>query len=282
VTAGAGTSGAQLPAPRKRFGQHFLHDPQVIARIVAAVALAPGERLVEIGPGRGAITRALLDRHGQLTVIEFDRDLAAYWRQVAASELPGLTPIEQDVLRVDWTLLAQAGPLVVVGNLPYNISTAIIFGLLETQAPVSDMLFMVQREVAQRIAARPGSSAFGRLSVMVQQHCEVESVLMVGPGAFQPPPKVDSAVIRLTPRPLEQRRSTPRRFGEVVASAFQTRRKTLRNSLRTLMDAEALEAAGVDPGDRAEQLSVQDFVRIAHLLDGVEDVCPTPERPGKP
>jgi len=259
-----------LPAPRKRFGQHFLHDRAVIERIVAAVVLDTGERLVEIGPGRGAITLPLLARHGVLTAIEFDRDLARLWRTRAAEGLAGLTLLEQDVLDVDWPALAGAAPLVVVGNLPYNIATPIIFALIETSAGISDMLFMVQLEVAERIAAAPGSPAYGRLSVMVQQHCAVERVLRVGSGAFHPPPKVDSAVVRLTPHPRSERARTPAMLGRVVAAAFQARRKTLRNALRELLEPTAMEAVGVDPSARAETLAVADFVSLARLVEGYD------------
>jgi 16S rRNA (adenine1518-N6/adenine1519-N6)-dimethyltransferase len=276
VTDAAGSGRQGLPPPRKRFGQHFLHDRHVIGRIVAAVTLAAGERLVEIGPGRGAITHPLLERFGALTAIEFDRDLAAHWRAVAAGGANGLQLVEQDVLTVDWPAISGGTPLVVVGNLPYNIATAIIFDLIDTAAAVTDMLFMVQREVAERIAASPGSGAYGRLSVMVQQHCRVERVMVVGPGAFHPPPRVESAVVRLTPHPLEQRRETPLRLGEVVTAAFHSRRKTLRNTLRELVAGEQLEAAGIDPGARAETLAVDDFVRLARLLEPREGQRPKP------
>lgn len=259
------TSASGLPSPRKRLGQHFLHERSVIDRIVAAVHLTAGERLIEIGPGRGAITLPLLARHGALTAIEFDRDLARHWRARATTDLANLTIIERDVLEVDWGGLAADGSLVVVGNLPYNIATPIIFALIDSAAPVSDMLFMVQHEVAERIAAAPGSPAYGRLTVMVQQHCRVERVLWVGPGAFHPPPKVDSAVVRLTPRPRAEREATPPLLATVVAAAFQARRKTLRNALRGLLPASAMASVGVDPSARAETLRVADFVALAHL-----------------
>jgi len=254
-----------LPPPRKQFGQHFLHDRSVISRIVAAVACTPDDRLIEIGPGRGAITLPLLERHGALTAIEFDRDLARHWRDRAATDLPHLTLIEQDVLTVDWAGLAGGGALVVVGNLPYNIATPILFALLASPANIRDMLFMVQFEVAERIAASPGSAAYGRLSVMVQQHCVVERVLRVGPGAFHPPPKVDSAALQITPRSRSERSATPPLLGSLVATAFQARRKTLRNALRGLVSPTAMEAIGIDPTARAETLAVAEFVALARL-----------------
>ncbi len=254
-----------LPPPRKQFGQHFLHDRSVIGRIVAAVARTPGDRLIEIGPGRGAITLPLLERHGALTAVEFDRDLARHWRLRAATDLPDLTLIEQDVLTVDWSALAGNDALVVVGNLPYNIATPILFAILASPANIRDMIFMVQLEVAERIAASPGSAAYGRLSVMVQQHCMVERVLRVGPGAFQPPPKVDSAVLQITPRPRSERSATPPLLGSVVATAFQARRKTLRNALRGLVTPAMMETVGIDPAARAETLTVAEFVALARL-----------------
>jgi 16S rRNA (adenine1518-N6/adenine1519-N6)-dimethyltransferase len=259
-----------LPAPRKRLGQHFLHDRSVIARIVDAVTLAPDERLVEIGPGRGAITLPLLARHGALTAIEFDRDLARHWRGLAGSEFPGLTLLEEDALAVDWRALAAGATLVVVGNLPYNIATAILFALIETPAAVREMVFMVQLEVAERIAAAPGSRAYGRLSVMVQQHCRVERLLRIGPGAFHPPPKVDSAVLRITPRPRSERDATPPMLGPVVAAAFRARRKTLRNALAGLLAPEAMMALGIDPSARGETLRVEDFVALARSVELAE------------
>jgi 16S rRNA (adenine1518-N6/adenine1519-N6)-dimethyltransferase len=255
----------QLPAPRKRFGQHFLHDPGVIRRIVDASS-GPGDPLlVEIGPGRGAITRPLLERHGSLIAIEFDRDLAAHLR---ATLTPlGLTVIEQDVLAVDWPKLAAGRSLRVVGNLPYNIATPIIFGLLAHVPIVSELLFMVQREVAERLAAEPGSRAYGRLSVMVQVQCEVECLFHIGPGAFTPPPKVDSSIVRLQPQSQPLATDRLERLGALVALAFQSRRKTLRNALRDRLLPEQMLAAAIDPGCRPETLSVHDFLRLSELAE---------------
>jgi len=201
------TPGADSTAPhqhKKRFGQHFLHDPGLIRRIVQAVAPRAGDRLVEIGPGAGAITLPLLREAGHLTVIELDRDLIPRI-QAAAQGLGELDVIQADVLTVNFTTLAQGGRLRLVGNLPYNISSPILFHCLEHRCAIADMHFMLQREVVERMAAPPGNKVYGRLSVMLQLVCRVEPLFRVPPGAFTPPPKVDSAVVRLTPLPEAER-----------------------------------------------------------------------------
>lgn len=254
--------------PRKRFGQHFLHDPGVLARIVAAVDPRPGERLVEIGPGQGALTRPLLERCGRLLVVELDRDLAA---ELASRDwgAAGKLEIHQgDALRFDFAALAlPETPLRIVGNLPYNISTPLLFHLLEQAHAIRDLHVMLQREVVQRLAATPGSHDYGRLSVMVQYHCRVEPLFGVGPGAFRPPPRVDSAVVRLVPHTLPPVTvDDPARLAETVRRAFSQRRKTLRNSLSGWLEPSAMATAGVDPGARPETLDLAAFARLANAV----------------
>ena len=262
--------------PKKNLGQHFLTDRRYIDMIVLAVDPQPGDRLVEIGPGQGAITFPLLRRHGELTVIEFDRDLITPLME--ASEGVGrLTIIHKDVLQVDFSKLAgDEGPLRLVGNLPYNISSPILFHALEHAAAVKDMHFMLQKEVVDRMAAGPGSKVFGRLSVMLQAYCTVTSLFDVPPGAFRPPPKVDSAVVRLVPKPAaEIGIADPALFERVVRDAFGQRRKTLRNALSQVCTGADIEAAGLRPDARAEQLAVADFVRLAQFLGSL----PPADRP---
>jgi 16S rRNA (adenine1518-N6/adenine1519-N6)-dimethyltransferase len=261
------------PGAKKHLGQHFLHEKGIIAKIVQAVDPQPGDRLVEIGPGQGAITFPLLDRHGALTVIEFDRDLIA--PLTAASKAHGeLTIVHSDVLEVDFTALAAGmqpadgapSQIRLVGNLPYNLSSPILFHALDHAAAIRDMHFMLQKEVVDRMAAAPGSKVYGRLSVMLQAYCRVVPLFKVPPGAFRPPPKVDSAVVRMVPRaPGEIGVQDPRRFAHVVRAAFGQRRKTLRNALNGVADTATIEAAGLRPDARAEQIDVAGFVRLANL-----------------
>jgi 16S rRNA (adenine1518-N6/adenine1519-N6)-dimethyltransferase len=251
---------------KKQFGQHFLHDPGIIRRIVQAVAPKPGDRLVEIGPGEGAITLPLLREHGRLTVIELDRDLIPRI-QAAARDVGELDVIHADVLTVDFTQIAAGGSLRLVGNLPYNISSPILFHCLDHAAAVTDMHFMLQKEVVDRMAAAPGSKVYGRLSVMLQLYCSVEPLIKVPPGAFNPPPKVDSAVVRLTPLPAERRHDAdPAIVERVVRHAFGQRRKTLSNALHDVATSDQIRAAGVDPKERAEQLAPLEFVAIAKVV----------------
>lgn len=252
---------------KKSLGQNFLHERGVIEKIVLAVDPRPGDRIVEIGPGQGALTLPLLDRHGALTAIEFDRDLL---EPLAAAAAPHgeLTLLHADVLGVDFTALAAGGqgPLRLVGNLPYYLSSPILFHALDHAAAIRDMHFMLQKEVVDRMAAGPGSKVYGRLSVMLQAECMVTPLFKVAPGAFRPAPKVDSAVVRLVPRPPGAAGIADRaRFAAVVRAAFGQRRKTLRNALSGLLDAEAIEAAGLRPDARAEQVPVEGFVRLANL-----------------
>lgn len=250
---------------KKSLGQHFLHERGIIEKMLLAISPKPGDRFVEIGPGQGALTFPLLDRHGELTAIEFDRDLLE--PLTAAAKAHGaLTLIHSDVMNVDFTALAAGEPFRLVGNLPYNLSSPILFHALDHAASIRDMHFMLQKEVVDRMAAAPGSKVYGRLSVMLQAYCTVTSLFKVPPGAFRPPPKVDSAVVRLVPRPPEQVGiDDPRRFADVVRAAFGQRRKTLRNALGGVCDADRIVAAGIDPQTRAEQLEVADFVRLANL-----------------
>jgi 16S rRNA (adenine1518-N6/adenine1519-N6)-dimethyltransferase len=252
---------------KKHLGQHFLHERGIIAKIVQAVDPKPGDRLVEIGPGQGAITFPLLDRHGELTVIEFDRDLIFPLTEAARAH-GTLEVIHRDVLSVDFTALTGGeGQIRLVGNLPYNLSSPILFHALAHAAAIRDMHFMLQKEVVDRMAAGPGSKVYGRLGVMLQAYCHVTALFNVPPGAFRPPPKVDSAVVRLVPRAPETIGiADPEKFSAVVRDAFGQRRKTLRNALSKLCDAAAIEAAGIRPEARAEQIEVADFVRLANHL----------------
>lgn len=248
---------------RKRFGQHFLHDPTVLARIVDAIAPRAGDHLVEIGPGPGALTARLLERVAPIDAIEIDRDLAAALRQRWPESL---RLHEGDALEFDFTALAArlGGPLRVAGNLPYNISTPLLFHLLAHRAAIRDITVMLQKEVIDRMAAAPGSDAYGRLTVMLAPWLDIEHLFDVGPGAFQPPPRVWSAVARLTVRqsPLFE---PPPAFAQVVSQAFSQRRKTLRNSLKGLLGADDWSGCPIDPGARPETLAPADFARLAAL-----------------
>ena len=251
--------------PKKSLGQHFLTDRSYIDKIVMAVNPQPGDRLVEIGPGQGAITFPLLRKHGELTAIEFDRDLITPLME-AAEGIGRLTIIHKNVLDVDFGKLAGDTQIRLVGNLPYNLSSPILFHAIEHAASIHDMVFMLQKEVVDRMAAEPGSKVYGRLSVMLQAYCRVDSLFVVPPGAFRPPPKVDSAVARLVPRDAAAIGiADPRRFEEVVRAAFGQRRKTLRNALGGTCTTDQIEAAGLRPDARAEQIDVDGFVRLANL-----------------
>ncbi len=254
--------------PRKRFGQNFLHDPGVIQRIISAIHPRPEQHLVEIGPGQGALTRPLLSACGQLDVVELDRDLVAPLQQ-QLNDAGELRVHQADALRFDFCALqTENGPrLRVVGNLPYNISTPLLFHLMQQAACIEDMHFMLQKEVVQRMVASPGNKDYGRLTVMLAYYCESEMLFSVGPGAFYPAPKVDSAVIRLRPHrqpPIEV--DDPAQLAKLVAQAFSQRRKTLRNNLREWLSAEAIADLGIDPGIRAERLSLSQFARLSNAL----------------
>ena len=256
------------PPRRQRFAQHFLHDPGVIARIVAALGARAGEHLVEIGPGRGALTEQLLGATAcSLDAIEIDRDLAARLRERFAAA-PRAVLHEADALEFDFEALAAArgGRLRVVGNLPYNISTPLLFHLLAQAGAITDMTVMLQREVAERLAAAPGTRDYGRLTIMLAPQVQVERLFDVGPGAFQPPPRVWSAVLRLTVRAGPLFAVSPH-YAQVVAAAFGQRRKTLRNALGRLLSREQIGACAIDPGARPETLTPQEFNTLAGALD---------------
>ena len=252
------TAGAGRHLARKRFGQHFLADAGVVEAIVDAIDPRPGQALVEIGPGLGALTGPLLQRCGALTAIELDRDLAARLRRQA-----GLTVVEGDVLKVDFPALAAAAgqPLRIVGNLPYNISTPILFHLLGAAASVADQHFMLQKEVVERMAAAPGNKDYGRLTVMLQWRYRIEPVLAVPPEAFEPPPRVDSAVVRMVPLPrlagLDEAR-----LRTLVTVAFSQRRKLLRHTLGRWLEAERITLP-FDLQRRAEEVPVAEYLALA-------------------
>ncbi len=256
--------------PRRRYGQHFLHDPAVIGRIIEAIDPHPGKVIVEIGPGEGALTWPLLQAAGTLDVIEIDRDLAARLELRARDNDANLRVHCMDVLRFRFDQLARvAGPLHVVGNLPYNISTPLIFHLLAQVHVIASMVFMLQKEVAERMMAAPGGRTYGRLSVMVQYHCLPQRLLSVGRGAFNPPPQVDSIVLRLVPDARESRRTATNYalFARVVAKAFTSRRKTLRNALKGSFTEQEFRDLGIDPMLRPESLGVDQFVEMANWKD---------------
>jgi 16S rRNA (adenine1518-N6/adenine1519-N6)-dimethyltransferase len=252
---------------RRRFGQHFLHDPAVIERIVGALAIRPGDHLVEIGPGRGALTdRLLLRSDCTLDAIEIDRDLAARL-QVRCQQAPHCALHVGDALEFDFAALAtqRGGKLRIVGNLPYNISTPLLFRLLAAAASITDVTVMLQRELVARLAATPGGADYGRLTVMLAPLAAVDWLFDVGPGAFQPPPRVWSAVVRLAMRATALFPPIPQ-YAEVVAAAFGQRRKTLRNALSQLLTREEIAACGIDPGSRPQTLSPQAFHALAQAL----------------
>jgi 16S rRNA (adenine1518-N6/adenine1519-N6)-dimethyltransferase len=248
---------------RKRFGQHFLHDPYVIRRIVEAIDPQPGQQLLEIGPGLGALTRPLLQRAGRMQAVEIDRDVIPLLASHCA-DAGELQIHEADALGIELATLGAGQPFRLVGNLPYNISTPLLFALLAQHRQVVDMHFMLQKEVVTRMTAAPGGREYGRLSVMLGWCCEVERLFDIGPGAFQPPPRVWSSIVRLVPRarPLGEPVTEPA-LQAVVAAAFGQRRKTLRNALRAQLSAEQIIACGIDPAARPETLSIEEFVRLA-------------------
>jgi 16S rRNA (adenine1518-N6/adenine1519-N6)-dimethyltransferase len=272
---------------KKRFGQHFLHDHHVIQKLIYEINPNPSDLMVEIGPGLGALTFPLLENIDQLHVVEIDRDVI---KRLEQRNNPNLLIHSVDALEYDFNELTKDSdkPLRVVGNLPYNISTPLIFHLLEPlsntnekKSSISDMHFMLQNEVVERITAKPGNKSFGRLSVMVQYYCATEYLFFVGPESFDPPPKVDSAILRLTPwseRPYQAK--DDKQLSALVAQAFSMRRKTLRNNLKKIISAEQIEGLGIDPSHRAETLSVEDFVKLSNFIsDHVSDISSKLEQP---
>ncbi|WP_416305991.1 16S rRNA (adenine(1518)-N(6)/adenine(1519)-N(6))-dimethyltransferase RsmA [Neptunicella sp. SCSIO 80796] len=256
---------------RKRFGQNFLHDQYVIDQIVSAIAPNNDQTLVEIGPGLGALTEPVCELVDKLNVVELDRDLA---KRLRSHPFIGskLNIIEADALKYDFSQLIEQGkPIRVFGNLPYNISTPLMFHLFSFADKVQDMHFMLQKEVVNRLAATPGNKNYGRLSVMAQYHCQVIPVIHVPPGAFNPPPKVDSAVVRLVPHQEKPCPVTDEALlNQVCAAAFNQRRKTLRNSLKNEISEQEIVALDINPELRAENLSLADYTRLANFVHSKE------------
>lgn len=247
---------------RKRFGQNFLHDPAIIQRIVNSINPKVSDHIIEIGPGKGAITNRLLDELEQLNVIEIDRDLIQILKTDFANK--NIIIHEADALKFNFSQFNHKD-LRIVGNLPYNISTPLLFHLLNYKDFIKDMLFMLQKEVVDRICANPGSKQYGRLSIMLQFYCNVESLFTIKPGAFNPAPKVDSAIIKLVP--LKQPRYeifNPDVFAIIVRESFSQRRKTLKNNLKKYLTESEINKAGIAPEIRAENLEITDFVKLAN------------------
>ena len=255
-----------MPPARKRFGQHFLHDRNIVECIIRAIDPRPGDRLLEIGPGYGAITYPLLERCKQMTAVEIDRDLIPQL-QKKSETLGELELINADILEFDLDSLPGDDAYRLVGNLPYNISTPLLFHLLESVHRIIDMHFMVQKEVALRIVAGPGDANYGRLSVTLQQRCDCEYLFDVAPTCFRPPPRVNSAVVRMLPL------AEPRHdhgddavFSSIVQAAFGQRRKTVANSLKSLVKRDLFERCGIDPGLRAENLDIRDYACLSKAI----------------
>jgi len=254
-----------IHTPRKRFGQNFLRDATVVHRIVMAVNPHPDDHLVEIGPGEGVLTTALLAQTTQLDAIEIDRDLAALLgRRFATSTHFRL--YLADALKFDFAQLSHGEKLRIVGNLPYNISTPLLFHLFAQASHIADMHFMLQKEVIDRLCAQPGEPDYGRLSLMAQYHCRAEKLFEVYPESFYPPPKVVSAIVRLIPHASPPVDADANALGKVVATAFSQRRKTLRNALKPLFTESELRTAGIDPGARAETVGLEAYASLARRL----------------
>lgn len=249
---------------KKRFGQHFLHDHFVIQKIINEIKPLSSDCIVEIGPGLGALTFPLLEHLEKINVVEIDHDVINRLQQ---RNNPKLIIHNQDALNFNFSKLEKNQSLRVIGNLPYNISTPLIFHLLEFSERIQDMHFMLQNEVVQRITAHPGSKSFGRLSVMVQYHYQTEYLFFVAPESFEPPPKVDSAILRLIPwKEQPFKANSEKNLSILVAQSFSMRRKTLRNNLKKIISEEQIEALGIDPNSRSETLNVEDFVKLSNLL----------------
>jgi len=253
---------------RKRFGQHFLTDKSVIQRIVDAIALQKNDHIIEIGPGLGALTLPLIKNYSvvEYLALEIDRDAIQSLKN-STDEIETFSIQEADALRTDFSsLLPAAEKIRVIGNLPYNISTPLVFHLLKYQKRISDMVFMLQKEVVVRMCAEPNSKAYGRLSVMVQAHCSADNLFEVPPSAFNPPPKVDSAIVKLTPLTKQFVLKNTILFANLVREAFGQRRKTIRNSMSNFVKTKDFEALDLDPKLRAENLSVDNFINIANYV----------------
>ncbi|MDE1463220.1 16S rRNA (adenine(1518)-N(6)/adenine(1519)-N(6))-dimethyltransferase RsmA [Spartinivicinus poritis] len=252
---------------RKRFGQNFLHDAGVIQRIIHAIAPQQGQHLVEIGPGQGALTASLVASAGETHVIELDRDLVPGLLASFAS-YNNFHLHQGDALKFDFSQLTEPNQKIrVIGNLPYNISTPLLFHLFSFRELISDMHFMLQKEVVERLAAQPGEKAYGRLGIMAQYFCQVDYLFTVSPGAFKPAPKVDSAIVKLTPhQTIEHPAEDIKQLEQVVKLAFSQRRKTIRNTLKSLFTAEELHQLAIDPTLRPEQITLSQFISLANYL----------------
>lgn len=255
---------------RKRFGQNFLVDQNIIEKIVAAIAPQPDQNLIEIGPGQGAITEPLLDKCSKLNIVELDRDLIPIL-QNKFQQYPGLTIHQGDALKTDFGQFYQEdNPLRIIGNLPYNISTPLLFHLLSFNKQIRDMFFMLQKEVVERLGATPGEKHYGRLSVMAQYHCKVQPLFLVPPTAFRPAPKVESAIVQL--RPYDEppyKANNPPLLSKLVRTCFQQRRKTIKNSLKLFLNTEQIGQLTIDLTLRPENLSVEDFVQLSNQMDAL-------------
>lgn len=254
-------------APRKSLGQNFLQDPNIINKIVAGLGVNNKDIIVEIGPGRGALTELIIPQAGHTHLIEFDRDLVRHW-QSQADSIDNLTVHGHDVLKFDLNDIIKTTDrkLKVIGNLPYNISSPVLFHLMQYAEHIEHQVVMLQKEVVERMAAEAGSKQFGRLSVMLQQRYQIENLFKVPPTAFFPPPKVDSAIARLTPlTDVSHPVSNQIDFEKVVKQAFSMRRKTLRNTLKGLLDSEQIESLDINPSARAETLEVAQFAALSNL-----------------
>lgn len=259
-------SAPRTHTPRKRFGQNFLVDESVVDQIIGAIHPSAENHLVEIGPGLGALTGLLASSGAKLTLVELDRDLVAKLESDFA-ENPAVHIISADALKTDFSQISSGKKLRIIGNLPYNISSPLLFHLVAHQSVICDMHFMLQKEVVNRITASPGSGDWGRLGIMLQFHFETEKLLDVPPEAFNPPPKVESAVVRLKPRTSPMADIAPKSLETVVRTAFNNRRKTLRNSLGKVIAADALSAIDIDPQARPETLTLEEFIRIAREVE---------------
>ncbi|WP_144392181.1 16S rRNA (adenine(1518)-N(6)/adenine(1519)-N(6))-dimethyltransferase RsmA [Pleionea sediminis] len=252
---------------KKRFGQNFLHDPTVIGRIVSTINPKPGDNIIEIGPGPGALTQPVLKQAGKMRAIELDREVIPKLRMYCFGD-GELEIIESDALKIDFKEFSDSPrSLRIIGNLPYNISTPLLFHLFEHLEVIKDMHFMLQKEVVDRLCAVPGTKDYGRLSIMAQYYARPEFMFLVKPGAFNPPPKVDSAIIRLTPKEHNEHDQTDvKTLNGVVTSAFSLRRKTVRNSLKSHLSEDELNELDIKPTERAENLTLDQYIRIANYL----------------
>jgi 16S rRNA (adenine1518-N6/adenine1519-N6)-dimethyltransferase len=254
--------------PRKRFGQNFLVDTQLVERIIRSVDPKPDDRILEIGPGQGALTGSLVSSGCDLSLVEIDRDLAEQLNE----KFPDTSLLREDVLKADLAVLLESGEYRIVGNLPYNISTPLLFRLFERIDLIRDMHFMLQLEVVDRMTAAPDSKTYGRLSIMTQLYCHAEKLFDVPPEAFSPRPKVRSAIVKLTPiEPAERHTVNPVILEKLLIQAFSARRKTLRNAFKGLLDESQMQSLGIDPQLRPENLNVAQFAACASLIEGATD-----------